>query len=324
MRELKNKFKTCVSVVITTHNRLYLLQKAIKSVKSQTYQNIEIIVVDDASDDGTENYCKSIEGIKYMRIEPDESNGGNHARNIGIFASKGDYIAFLDDDDEWYPQKIEKQMELFADPAVGMVYCELYVDVGIEILNYKVAFSRRGNLYQKKEYWRPICTTSAMIFRKEVFVDIGGFDEKVQYWQEYELTLRVVPKYEVALVEEPLVRYRKGLKDKVKLTNNFARWEESVQYICNKHASLLGDLGVDGKNKFKEYYYSEAAYRAGAIGRKDLMVQFYSKAYDISKKIEFWIRWKFAISRQDTFYIEVIVKKILFLISKKNRHQNNS
>ena len=100
-----------VSAVITTHNRCELLLKAIESVKNQTYKNIEIIVVDDASSDSTLDKCRILDGIKYIRINT--SKGGNYARNVGIKNSSGHYIAFLDDDDEWYPTKIEKQLGLF-------------------------------------------------------------------------------------------------------------------------------------------------------------------------------------------------------------------
>lgn len=83
-----------VSAVITTHNRRDLVQRAIQSVKNQTYKDLEIIVADDASDYGTEQILCKVEGINYIRVEKQNSRGGNHARNVGILFSKGDYIAF--------------------------------------------------------------------------------------------------------------------------------------------------------------------------------------------------------------------------------------
>ena len=88
-----------VSAIITTHNRLDLLPRAIDSVLSQSYKNIECVVVDDASTDETQNYCLNRSDIVYVRIEKEDSKGGNFARNQGILAAKGEILAFLDDDD---------------------------------------------------------------------------------------------------------------------------------------------------------------------------------------------------------------------------------
>ena len=105
--------KKLVSAIITTHNRRDLLKRAIDSVLVQTYTNIELIVVDDASDDGTSEVCND-KRIKYIYIPKSESHGGNYARNLGIKTSKGEYCAFLDDDDVWLPRKIELQLEAFS------------------------------------------------------------------------------------------------------------------------------------------------------------------------------------------------------------------
>lgn len=117
-----------VSAIITTHNRLELLKRAIESVKKQTYSNIECIVVSDGSSDGTDDYCRTIEGIVFISIPKDESRGGNHARNVGIDASHGEYVAFLDDDDYWLPEKIEKQVYFLTTYNDGLVSCCMKVE----------------------------------------------------------------------------------------------------------------------------------------------------------------------------------------------------
>ena len=113
-----------VSAVIITHNRKDLVMRAIESVLTQTYTNIECIVVDDASTDGTVELLSSSEDINYIYIPKSESRGGNHARNVGIAASHGVYVAFLDDDDYWLPTKIEKQLEQKKKKKCGVVYCD--------------------------------------------------------------------------------------------------------------------------------------------------------------------------------------------------------
>jgi glycosyltransferase involved in cell wall biosynthesis len=103
-----------VSVVIPTYNRASLLGRAIKSVLEQTYQDFEIIVVDDASTDNTEEVVRNLRDrrIRYLRHE--KNRGGSAARNTGIRAAWGQYIAFQDSDDEWLPEKLKKQMEVLA------------------------------------------------------------------------------------------------------------------------------------------------------------------------------------------------------------------
>ena len=123
---LKNELHPLVSAVIITHNRKKLAERAIKSVLGQTYRNIECIVIDDKSDDGTQEYLKSkfANQIKYHYIPPELSKGGNHARNIGISLASGKYIAFLDDDDLWLRHKIERQVQVLSrNEKIDMVYC---------------------------------------------------------------------------------------------------------------------------------------------------------------------------------------------------------
>ena len=114
-----------ISVVVPTHNRAHLIERAIKSILAQTYQNLEIIILDDRS---TDNIAEVVAGfgdqrIKFVRNK--ENLGGGGSRNVGIRASKSEYVAFLDDDDEWLPTKFEKQVKLFYEGSekLGVVSC---------------------------------------------------------------------------------------------------------------------------------------------------------------------------------------------------------
>ena len=305
-----------VSAIITTHNRCDDLKKAIESVLKQTYANLELIVVDDASTDNTSIMCKQYENIKYIRIDKEHSKGGNHARNQGILNAKGNYIAFLDDDDIWLPEKIEKQILLFDDENVGMVYSDIQVETGVPWLDYKVTCKFDGDILANKEYWKPICVTSAVLIKKEVFSQVGMFDEQLRYWQEYELTLRIIKKYKTALVREPLVKYKRLIGDKKKLTNNYDGWVQSVDYIRTKHRDLIENLG-ENKIKFEETVLAESAFRYSAIGNKENMKEEYKKLYFLTGKFDYYIRWKYGISRQDTVWIESFVRKMLYLIRKR-------
>lgn len=308
-----------VSAIITTHNRCDVLQQAIRSVKEQTYKNIEIIVVDDASEDDTESICRKIDGISYIRIDKSETKGGNYARNLGIKSASGEYIAFLDDDDEWDPEKIACQVSVLDNNKdIGMVYTALYIETGKEKWNYVTLFdgSAVGDIVEKKLFAKPVWTTSTIMIRKDILDKIGGFDEKVRYWQEYEISLRIIQNCKVALINYPFVHYRKEIKDKKRLTNNYDMWKESVYYIWGKHEKLFEHLDNNGKRDKKEYFLSEGAYRSAAVGNKKLMRTYYKEAYRLTHKLEYFIRALLGISRQDTIYIEIILRKIIYLMNK--------
>ena len=114
--------KPVVSVVIPTFNRGHIIKDTIKSVLNQTYQNFEIIIVDDASTDNTEDVIKDIDSrIKYIKLE--RNSKGTKPRNVGIKLSRGDFIAFLDSDDEWLPEKLEKQLDFISKYNISDVMC---------------------------------------------------------------------------------------------------------------------------------------------------------------------------------------------------------
>lgn len=258
-----------VSVIITTKNRIELLKNAVKSVQNQTYKNIELIVVDDSSSDGTKEWCKN-QSFKYIRIEGKESKGGNYARNIGIKNSKGEYVAFLDDDDLWLPEKIEKQIELIKNKDCGIVYCRRFLNIlqqdGCEtvIENKKLPM---GDL-REKVFESIFTTTSALLLKKNLLEEVGLFDEKVKFWQEYELIIRLAQKSKIFYVEEPLIVYLINNNDTQRLTNKFYGWIDSVNYIKNKHKELFKKISINRKRKFYGFFYREAYVRSKSNGLK--------------------------------------------------------
>jgi glycosyltransferase involved in cell wall biosynthesis len=120
--------KPTVSVIIPTYNRAHLIGRAIQSVLKQTYQDFEVIVVDDGSIDNTEEVVKKIQENRVYYYKHDKNKGGSAARNTGISLAKGEYIAFQDSDDEWLPEKLEKQIGVFNNQTknVGVVYTGFY------------------------------------------------------------------------------------------------------------------------------------------------------------------------------------------------------
>lgn len=268
-----------VSAVIITHNRLELLKKAIESALRQTYKDMEIIVVNDNSTDGTKEYLGSIGKIRSINIDAVHSKGGNYARNQGIRHSRGEYIAFLDDDDEWLETKIEKQVQVLeASPEYGMVYarrinsCE-----GRETLDKEKGLLS-GDLSQEC-FTKTICTSSGMMVRRELFSQIGLFDENLKFWQDFELNIRIANACKIGYISEPLFLYRVSRNQ---LTKKYNGWLDAVHYIEKKHEALFEKLSPETKKKWELMVYRDAAYRCRACGLKKKQKEYRYKVWKLS------------------------------------------
>lgn len=199
-----------VSVIIPTYNRnLCYLSRAIKSIKQQTYKNYEIIVVDDNIYKSNyslkiEKYCLTC-NITYLRTKGKE--GANRARNIGACFAKGNYLAFLDDDDMWLPNKLKVQLRYFSG-NIGMVYSNGYVITSTSKKLYANSknFISKGDLYRLFIY-NYIGPTITALIKKECFYDVGMFDEAMPSKQDYDLWIRITKKYEIRGVNLPLFLY---------------------------------------------------------------------------------------------------------------------
>lgn len=260
-----------VSAIITTHNRLELLKRAIESVRTQTYSNMECIVVDDASTDGTYEYCQG-QPVRYLYIPPEESKGGNYARNRGIEMAQGEYVAFLDDDDCWLPEKTTKQVRLLEEKRCGLVYCDLTVenvsDKGIQYRDVYLGDYLCGDMSRRILMLINCCTTSLMLMRKDILLQIGMFDEHVRYWQDYELTVRAAQVTPFYLVTEPLCVYRRDARDNQRLTNRLDGWEDNLNYLYQKHRKLYDSLRFTEQMWRKRIWLRDSSKRYKKAGFK--------------------------------------------------------
>lgn len=233
-----------VSVVIPTHNRSDLIARAIKSVQNQTYKDLEIIIVSDGSTDDTKSVVESLaQDDNRMRfIEYHPAKGGNVARNTGIEASNGEYIAFLDDDDEWLPEKLEKQVAVMeSDASVGLVY----TGVRIIYVNEKVSYNSKsrvcGDLSKTILLDNYIGTTSTVMLKKSLISKTGMFDVELRALQDYDLWIRVCQHCNVGVVPEELINYYNYTNSK-QISALTQKYVDSLAYINNKYSDLLKDL----------------------------------------------------------------------------------
>lgn len=253
-----------VTAIITTHNRLNLLKRAIDSVFAQTYNNIELIVVDDASTDGTSKYCTQ-QPLHYIFIPKEDSKGGNYARNQGIRAAKGKYIAFLDDDDYWLPTKIEKQVNLIESKDCELVHCGKRIEFikpngTVKYVDTLPNPLESGDIKRRILYSITTTTTNILCKREALFA-VGLFDENLKYWQEYELTIRLAQRGPFYFVNEPLSVYRVNMSDENRLTNKYYEWKDAVKYVHKKHSDLYSKLNLCEIFRDKLRIYKDASNR---------------------------------------------------------------
>ncbi len=196
-----------VSVVIPTHNRPDLVQRAIHSVLGQTYQRLECIVIDDGSFSDTALVVGQMADPRIRFTRHETSRGASAARNTGISLAQGSLIAFLDDDDEWLPKKLEKQVSLIGKlpPEVGLVYCWMdYFDSDGHIVREHHP-THSGYVFPLVLDRQRIGGCPTLLVQKAVFGEIGGFDETLPRGNDGDFIRRVCAKYEVDLVPDVLV-----------------------------------------------------------------------------------------------------------------------
>ena len=288
-----------VSAVIVTHNRRDLVVGAISSVQTQTYRNIELFVIDDASQDGTRELLEEKsheEGFSYIYIPSNESKGGNHARNLGIKASHGEFVAFLDDDDEWLPDKIIKQVSFMQEhPECGVVSCFNIVE-----FNFDKRYSENrdgmmeGDVHELIFSWIPFVTSTAL-YRRQVLIDVGMFDEDLRYWQETELNIRVAQVANFGCVHEELCLYRVVDSDSKRLTNHLEGWIEAVDYIERKHSLLINNLPKDIIRKHKLLIAVDGLSRSIRVRNKKYEKKFRFQILKLQPSIKNFIKLVFSL-----------------------------
>jgi glycosyltransferase involved in cell wall biosynthesis len=208
-----------VSVIIPTYDRPTFLQNTVESVMQQTYDNLEIVVVDDHSTPPAESTLDNLSYNQYkgdvVTIRHDQNRGVCAARNSGIEAASGQLIALLDDDDYWLEDKIEKQVEAFknSSPKTGVIYTNTKITDDNGKVTGARSFTASGDL-TKRLLRRNFATVSTLLVHSEAIENSGGFDQKLPNWEDWEWCIRLSEKARFEVVPEPLVVIQKGDHDK--------------------------------------------------------------------------------------------------------------
>lgn len=215
-----------------TYNRREYLQDTIDSVFNQSCNdgNIELIIVDDASIDGTEEYVLSLKNEKIKYILNKTNLGGARSRNIGVENSSADYIAFIDSDTIWYKDKLSKQIPVLIDSPNKIIYSRYKKEDGDKWL-LEPKDIRSGQIFDNLIYQNFVDTPSS-IMEKKLFLSVGGFDNSLPRFQDWDLFLRLSQKYEFVGIEEPLFD---SLTLEGSITTNHKARLEALDIIFEKY-----------------------------------------------------------------------------------------
>ena len=270
-----------ISVIIPTFNRKETLKRAIQSVLMQSYTPYEIIVIDDGSDDGTKEWLKdNYPNVKYIY---QMNSGVSSARNKGIKFARGDWIALLDSDDEWLPSKLKDQAnEIELNPAAKFLHTnEIWIRNGVRVNQMKKHKKYGGYIFEKCLDMCRISPSSVLI-KKDIFDEIGMFDETLKVCEDYDLWLRFASKYPVHFLDQPLIKKYGGHSDQLSKVDDGI---ESYRIRSLKKIMNSGILNKKQKTITKDVLVKKMYIYARGLEKRNKI----RELNDTKKNIQYWI-----------------------------------
>ncbi|HKO43099.1 MAG TPA: glycosyltransferase [Pyrinomonadaceae bacterium] len=210
------------SIIITTHNRPHVLPRAIESAR-ESGKDVEIVVVDDASSDQTADICKTISNINYVRVERNQGVAG--ARNIGLVASSGEYVSFLDDDDTRLPGSLDQQLSILkSEPQAGLIYGQAFYgdQEGNPTDRFYPADCPHGDLFWQL-LSRNFIPCGTAVFRRSCLSRVGLLDDSIAGLDDWDLWVRIGEVYSIIALESPVIIWRRSTPASGQGTSNAAQ-----------------------------------------------------------------------------------------------------
>lgn len=228
-----------VSVVVPTFNRAPTLQRAVESVFTQNSDSWELIIVDDGSTDETQRIVSGFRDRRVQYLQRETNSGPSAARNTGIAAARGDFIAFLDSDDHWSPQKLALDIRVFSSrDSIGLVYSgSAFTDRHGQLV--RDVPSRQGRVYDQLLARDFIGCCSRVTARASVLEAVGGFDEQIVNEEDWDLWVRIAERYEIGCVRECSVTRHYGNGQITSDPGSLRRIYEGRARIIEKHRNHM-------------------------------------------------------------------------------------
>lgn len=309
-----------VSVVIPAHNAGVFINKTLNAVISQTYRNLEVLVVDDGSTDDTSRIVESfVKRDHRIILVQQQQSGVAAARNVGIKRSTGEFIAPLDADDVWHPRNIEKQVLCLLDggPLVGLIYgWSVVIDEDGIFTGDFIAWNVEGNVFQTLLARNFLGNASASLIRRTCFDRVGLYDLKffrgnAQGCEDWDMYLRIAQQYEFRVVPEFLTGYRRV---KNSMSNNYERMEKSHSILMNDIDSVCERIPDIFFRLSKINYYIKFSYE-----------NCNSKNY---KQARFWLRKSlevdFILTVISFRLYKIVFRSLVYFIKRLSGEKNDS
>ena len=232
-----------ISVIIPSYNRAHLLPRCLDSVIAQDHAPCEIIVVDDGSTDSTQTLLRR--NYPEIRLVPQTNKGVSAARNAGINAAKGDWLAFLDSDDTWFPEKLGRQAQTIeTSPGSNIIHTdEIWIRNGVRVNPQRKHKKYGGSIFG---YCLPLCviSPSSVMIHRRVFDRVGLFDETLPVCEDYDLWLRICARMPVLFIREPLITKYGGHNDQLS-----TRYRGMDRYRIRSIARVLNEVKLEASDR---------------------------------------------------------------------------
>ena len=261
-----------ISVIIPAYNRSRTIERCLRSVLHQTYAEIEVIVIDDCSTDDTIQLINNIDDPRIILFKNEENRGAGFSRNRGIEEAKGEYIAFQDSDDEWLPDKLEKEMAALRKHDVDAVYCDVYfVDQNGNKTIRIAPDIEKGKVVNDKtlDYQVHNLTLITLLVKKKCLLEVGGFDQRFKNLIDLDLYIRLAKRYHFYHLNQPLAIYHftagissspvKAASSRMLLIEKYRHdLEENPRWLAHQYYNIATCLAYAGKCPDAGKYYRRA------------------------------------------------------------------
>lgn len=272
------------------------IKRAVFSVLNQSYSNLELIVIDDNPKEdikrfNVENSIKSFEDKRIHYIQHGDNKGACAARNTGIKKARGEFITFLDDDDEWIADKTIKQLEKIINTSAGLVYSPYYVqENGRKTIRNKITTNQ---IYKNLLYQNFIGSTSSVMISKKCLFDVGFFIESLPASQDYDLYLRISKKHSIEVVDEPLMIYH--IHEGERISGDPFKKLKAREYILDNYKDDINHFPKIKQEKHLMLAYSYSLFNMKKLKWKHWFSSFLS--YPIPNKRFIKVTVKMLINR---------------------------